>query len=1101
MEFVRNVKLFFNEGNSDKTYEIDLCKLGENEYVVNFRYGKRTAALKEGTKTITPVTLSSATLIFDALEKDKRSKGYLGEKEANPGIEFIPPDTDGIAMPEERAILKRLQDAVSGTSSYNTEWKLSRVIWKAGEYRIAAAVPYLVKLIERGDIFQRYSAIWSMGKCAQPSAAPVLRAYYQNKAYAWYLRQTAANALMMTLKGEELTQQLTYFMQALDPAFQNAILNGDETALVQLMHEKVVLPTKREYPLLEDLYLVAAGNSLVKKVLLAFMETLPIEPGYFQHIRHLFKQAELRDDYEMMALFAVRFERQKEMFTSQGAKPGHNYYTHVENLDRYIQPTKELKKPDSQIAYSDKTRNHLRRRVLRNLKTLGTRDDLRYVKLATLLLLNYDENIDTSKSFDTTRYVYTDNRYTAYQTLFPVYHLAVYLNFILYGNNPEMKFNKQGLFWYRGTLVVTQQGSVLRNNPPAKVLSPIEILSSILDKIAKWFSGKKPLVSSAVPVNVIKPQVPEGDAPFAHLWRKSPDDLIHLLINAKINVVSVFAMQQLKDHPGFEKIKQEIAIPVVRGMLSSASGIAQQFGLELATARYDTSAPSAALIAAMNASTLPAARALGLQWTQNNLPLCFGDMDFIMEMMFSNWPEVRSVVKVHLADTFLSLDKARILSGKVIAWLLSLQQASTEKNDTINGGCDILEQHCGQALRQIDMKIIEDLLAGKLQAGKAFAVRLLLIKGDNVDYDGIADTFLKSLLENDFVPVRKAGLCLLSSMSKEELVKRPALMLYSCLSDYTDVRNGIRPVIGKISHQNDQLANWLVSELVPRLMRKETSDALHQDLANLLSNELEAHLHAMDNTTVLRLLYSNYRPAQEFGVMVLEQYIPAASLTIKQVIATGNHELLSVREWCRRFYEQNISRIKFERDEATGLLDAAWDDTRHFAKAFFREHFTKEDWSPESLISIADSVRADVQAFGRELLTSHFEDKDGREYLLKLSQHHNVNMQLFATVYLERYAAGNMDRLEELRPYFYTVLTRVNKARVAKERIFRFLENEAMQSQPFAEYVGHIIAHISGTVSIGDKARCIGIMRSIQTRYTVELPLTVNEFRVRVDIN
>ncbi|MGF6930073.1 hypothetical protein QFZ48_005573 [Chitinophaga sp. W2I13] len=107
MRIVRNVKLFFREGNSDKTYEIDLCEVGPEQYIVNFRYGKRFGTLKDGTKTISPVTLSAATTIFDGLEKEKRSKGYLGEQEAVQDLSFTPVDTTLVENVKHRAILKR----------------------------------------------------------------------------------------------------------------------------------------------------------------------------------------------------------------------------------------------------------------------------------------------------------------------------------------------------------------------------------------------------------------------------------------------------------------------------------------------------------------------------------------------------------------------------------------------------------------------------------------------------------------------------------------------------------------------------------------------------------------------------------------------------------------------------------------------------------------------------------------------------------------------------------------------------------------------------------------------------------------------------------
>lgn len=74
MKLIKQIRLFFQEGNSDKVYEIDLCEAGEG-YVVNFRYGRRGASLKEGTKTIFPVELREAEKVFENLEQEKRKKG------------------------------------------------------------------------------------------------------------------------------------------------------------------------------------------------------------------------------------------------------------------------------------------------------------------------------------------------------------------------------------------------------------------------------------------------------------------------------------------------------------------------------------------------------------------------------------------------------------------------------------------------------------------------------------------------------------------------------------------------------------------------------------------------------------------------------------------------------------------------------------------------------------------------------------------------------------------------------------------------------------------------------------------------------------------
>ena len=129
-----------------------------------------------------------------------------------------------------------------------------------------------------------------------------------------------------------------------------------------------------------------------------------------------------------------------------------------------------------------------------------------------------------------------------------------------------------------------------------------------------------------------------------------------------------------------------------------------------------------------------------------------------------------------------------------------------------------------------------------------------------------------------------------------------------------------------------------------------------------------------------------------------------------------------------------------------------------------------------------------ARAFGRQ----------GQDGFIRCRLPRSMAMQLFATNYLENYAAGNLSYLKELEHYFRSVLSRVNKARVAKERIFNFLEKEALQSQEAATYIGDIIADISATVAIGDKARCIAIMRNIHLSYPgLDLPVRFTAFPVK----
>ena len=79
MKLLKSKILYFKDAKSDKVYEVDLCEVDSELFVVNFRYGRKGSTLREGTKTVFPVPYEEATTIFDKLVKSKEKKGYSEE--------------------------------------------------------------------------------------------------------------------------------------------------------------------------------------------------------------------------------------------------------------------------------------------------------------------------------------------------------------------------------------------------------------------------------------------------------------------------------------------------------------------------------------------------------------------------------------------------------------------------------------------------------------------------------------------------------------------------------------------------------------------------------------------------------------------------------------------------------------------------------------------------------------------------------------------------------------------------------------------------------------------------------------------------------------
>src|SRR5918993_1124374 len=97
MKLIRQTVLVYREGSSDKVYEVDLCEIGAESYVVNFRYGRRGSRLKEGVKTVSPVPRLDAEKVFQDLVSSKTRKGYReinAEREEPPAKPVVSGSTD-----------------------------------------------------------------------------------------------------------------------------------------------------------------------------------------------------------------------------------------------------------------------------------------------------------------------------------------------------------------------------------------------------------------------------------------------------------------------------------------------------------------------------------------------------------------------------------------------------------------------------------------------------------------------------------------------------------------------------------------------------------------------------------------------------------------------------------------------------------------------------------------------------------------------------------------------------------------------------------------------------------------------------------------------
>uniref|UniRef100_A0AAU6WSU3 WGR domain-containing protein n=1 Tax=Chryseobacterium endophyticum TaxID=1854762 RepID=A0AAU6WSU3_9FLAO len=320
MKIIKQAKLFFHEGKSDKVYEIDLCEINPDVFIVNFRYGRRGAALKEGSKTPDFVSKEKAESIFDQLEKEKRNKGYQSEIEV-----FVElPSLDVVNMNSaEGVILKRLEDATLGINSFRTEWKTSRVIWKAAQMKVEAAIPYILKLATRGNEMQLYASVFAIRTLKITQASELLYSIAHSTRHKRYIRNVAIDALLAIHKDSGLEKIVSELLESLPSNIKDFIDRGDYESLKQ--HYSGRFQNKEKAEELVYLYLLSKPYPSLVRFIEEILWEIPFEPPYFRHIRAIYKLARFRDDAQILGVLSFLFEKPLPCLEEQQAlikKPG-----------------------------------------------------------------------------------------------------------------------------------------------------------------------------------------------------------------------------------------------------------------------------------------------------------------------------------------------------------------------------------------------------------------------------------------------------------------------------------------------------------------------------------------------------------------------------------------------------------------------------------------------------------------------------------------------------------------------------------------------------------------------------------------------------------
>ena len=419
-------KLYFTEGKSDKVYEVDLCESGGDLFVVNFRYGRRGATLREGTKTVFPVPYDDALSIFNKLVESKEKKGY-GEN-------------DSVSMPvkqntaREDTILKYLEQAIAGT--YSRDWKVSKIILRCAELDIKLASPLIALFIKSNDEFEQYASIYTLCVLEDDTHVDSIYNVFKTQNFS---NKSGRVAVAYCLK---------YGNDNVKKEIQNKILNTLPSELGNhIKQPRLFYAALKDYFLKEEnidasvlyyVYLYSYIENSSREELYQFLQSIPLKVNIFKSVRYIYRVAHLLNDYQFLGLLSKKMGVSTPGYTS-------NY---IYSGQQWTSVDVEKKKENPSVAFSSKTQKYFNKNTYSLVYKLSKTNISGYLDYAVAMLVSLNDKTDRNASNVQYNYIYdsVERRYITERRVFPRYHEFSALMYVLYGNSTLL--NRDNTKWF-----------------------------------------------------------------------------------------------------------------------------------------------------------------------------------------------------------------------------------------------------------------------------------------------------------------------------------------------------------------------------------------------------------------------------------------------------------------------------------------------------------------------------------------------------------------------------------------------------------------------------------------------------------------------------
>lgn len=467
MKLVKQKTLYFSEGKSDKVYEVDICE-NQDLFVVNFRYGRRDANLREGTKTVFPVSYEEALKTFNKLVESKEKKGYSENRNSESQTISKAPKA-AVTTIREQTILKYLQQAVDKT--YTRNWKVSRIILRAGNLEMYAAASLIAKFLNSEDQFEQYNAI-------------TVLASFNNSDYNNQILTAFKEQKFDTISGRAACAFLLKFGSESDKEFikneVSFLINED---IINSLPIHFLNSEKENASLLYYAYIFSFDNDSLREKVYQLITKIPFKVNTFKSVRYIYRATQIIDDADFFSMLAKRMALNKQGYSSDYILGSNNNWITVDE---------EKKKKNPSIAFSKKTKTYFNSATYKKIYDLSKKDTETYIKYATKILCSLNDKEDNVR--EEIQYFYNYNydteSYNNEKRYYPKYNNFTGLMYILYGASTRFHQQKSKWYYIEDTTKTVSREEVLPavwNKKPNEVL---QILSEAKSDVAVNFSIK-----------------------------------------------------------------------------------------------------------------------------------------------------------------------------------------------------------------------------------------------------------------------------------------------------------------------------------------------------------------------------------------------------------------------------------------------------------------------------------------------------------------------------------------------------------------------------------------------------------------------------------